>query len=118
MSAPRAGEETAGGGNTFTKSELKGVFELHSDTDCYTHDLLECQCLENKSVEEPEGWKEEDEREDPIACLDHSDSEGSLPDADISGFLPASKYKPSEKEVSLGKQVCGKFVQILTQFDL
>ncbi|KAA1065260.1 helicase [Puccinia graminis f. sp. tritici] len=98
MSAPKAGEETAGGGNTFTKSELKRVFELHSDTDCYTHDLLECQCLENKSIEEPEGWKEEDEREDPMACLDHSDSEGSLPDADISGFLPASKYKPSEKE--------------------
>ncbi|WAR60820.1 hypothetical protein PtB15_13B66 [Puccinia triticina] len=98
MNAPEAGEETGGGGNTFTKSELKRVFELHSDTNCYTHDLLECQCLENKSVEAPEEWKDEDQIEEPVAFLDQADSEGSLPDLDSIGFLPASKFKPLDKK--------------------
>ncbi|KNE95632.1 hypothetical protein PSTG_10998 [Puccinia striiformis f. sp. tritici PST-78] len=99
MNVPKAGEETTGGGNTFTKSELKRVFELHSNTNCYTHDLLECQCLEHKSSEEPEGWNESDDQlEDPMAWLDNSGSDGSLHDFDLGGFIPASKFNPLETE--------------------
>ncbi|KAJ3339895.1 DNA repair and recombination protein rad54b [Gonapodya sp. JEL0774] len=29
----------------FSTDELRDLFTLHSDTDCQTHDLLECQCL-------------------------------------------------------------------------
>ncbi|PLW41264.1 hypothetical protein PCANC_06822 [Puccinia coronata f. sp. avenae] len=98
MAAPQAGEAAATGGNTFTKSELKRVFELHTDTNCYTHDLLDCQCLENKSVEGPDQWEEENQVGGSMACLDEAESDGSLPDLDWGGFFPASKFKESEKD--------------------
>lgn len=98
MAAPKSGEATATGGNTFTKSELKRVFELHSNTNCYTHDLLECQCLDNKSEQEPEECKDENQVEESMACWDQTDSDGSLPDVDLGGFLPASKFKESNKD--------------------
>ena len=83
MAAPQAGEAAAAGGNTFTKSELKRVFELHTNTNCYTHDLLDCQCLENKSTEEPDRWEEENQVEGSMARLDEAESDGSLPDLEI-----------------------------------
>jgi len=97
MATPKAGEATATGGNTFTKSELKRVFELHSNTNCYTHDLLECQCLDNKPEQEPEECKGEDQVEESMACWDQTDSDGSLPDLALGGFLPASKFKESNQ---------------------
>lgn len=97
MSDPTADEENKSGGNTFTKSELKRLFEFHSGTSCYTHDLLECQCQENKPAEESESWVDEEQYEEPTASTDQLDSEDSLPDLAWGGFLPASRFKLSEK---------------------
>ncbi|XP_007488180.2 DNA repair and recombination protein RAD54B isoform X2 [Monodelphis domestica] len=46
----------------FSVEELKNLFTLHEDSDCVTHDLLDCECVEKKehqaeSLEEPSTYR-------------------------------------------------------------
>ncbi|KAI9557966.1 RAD54B meiotic recombition protein [Daphnia sinensis] len=50
----------------FTKEELKDLFTLREDTNCDTHDLIDCSCTQNRLNETPPGLDDydfDDERE-------------------------------------------------------
>ncbi|KAI8453075.1 SNF2 family N-terminal domain-containing protein [Phakopsora pachyrhizi] len=88
----KEGDDFSGGGNTFTKDELRKLFELYSDTSCHTHDLLACRCLDQvgQGVEPEIEIIEVDDEGDS-----DSDEVEELPDFDQIGFLPATQYNPS-----------------------
>ncbi|MBW0466235.1 hypothetical protein O181_005950 [Austropuccinia psidii MF-1] len=97
MHKPKPGEEVSNSSNAFTKSELRRLFELHADTKCYTHDLLDCGCLSQKKARESED--EDSLVETGYVSLQEAeyDSEASLPGSDLVAFMPASQFRASAK---------------------
>lgn len=82
--------------NCSPRPQLRDIFTLHTDTNCQTHDLLECSCADGEVVQPTEN----DE------LLYHSDggmSSDSDDGNDSSGpdrrsFMKASQYQPSEEQ--------------------
>ncbi|KAF8332093.1 SNF2 family N-terminal domain-containing protein [Cantharellus anzutake] len=86
-------------GDSFSQTELKDLFTIHPAARCHTHELLACSCVSGTSdgalEETGESGGLVDEVEDKIEDSDDDDV--------LTGFVPASQYKPPKNKMSTDK---------------
>ena len=93
--------EQKGGGNSFTKEELRDLFRLDESPSCQTHDLLGCKCggrgMPDAGIAEEETWTVLDSEPEP-------EDEDSDPDFDLPVNPTASRALVKANKVNMVAQ--------------
>lgn len=77
--------------NKFSIEDLRDIFTLHTDTDCYTHHLLGCDCLDNAGIVSDVSSSDDI---DALEIMDMNTSEDEHEEVEV---------KPTRKRAANGK---------------
>lgn len=73
-------------GSAFSLEELRDLFRCHEDTDCLTHDMLQCPC------------KHDGQNQSSTALQETGDSEDEQGDSESVSWVKASQIKQTTME--------------------